>query len=218
MKTKVTSFLPPNPSSPPGRTRLMNSLVQLLGQKEFNRVTTSEIARMAGVTEGLIYKYFHDKEDLLFQVFKELFQQVIDKAEGKLAVANGAHERLRIFIRESVIGYTGSRTFSKILVLEVRTSPRFFTTDAYGLVRQHSKLLAQILRDGMDKGDFDPNLDLKTLREIIFGAIEHACLSGIIFNREIDVEHVTDLLCKVIFRGISLSENNKSLPQTEKII
>lgn len=196
------------PSSPPGRTRIMNSMVRLLDKSEFNRITTAEIARDAEVTEGLIYKYFRDKKDLLYQVLTELFQQVIDRIAGEIAGAHGSHEKLRTFIRASIASYAESRVFSKIILLEVRNSPSFFASDAYGLVRHYSKMLAEILQEGMDAGELAPDIEIGTLRQIIFGAIEHACLSSIIFHREIDIDRVTSQLCRVLFGGIGASGSN----------
>lgn len=214
MNNTNPSFSPTNPSSPPGRTRIMNSMVRLLDKREFNRITTAEIARDAEVTEGLIYKYFRDKKDLLYQVLTELFQHVIDRIAGEIAKARGSHEKLRTFIRASVASYAESRVFSKIILLEVRNSQSFFASDAYGLVRQYSKMLARILQEGMDAGEFDPGIEIGTLRQIIFGAIEHACLSSIVFDREIDIDRVTSQLCRVLFCGISAP--GSTMPQGGK--
>lgn len=203
MKETNPSFSLAKPTSPPGRTRIMNSMIRLLDKREFNRITTAEIARDAEVTEGLIYKYFRDKKDLLYQVLMELFQQVIDRIAGEIAGAHGSHEKLRTFIRASVASYAESRVFSKIILLEVRNSPSFFDSDAYGLVRQYSKMLAQILQEGMDAEELAPDIEIGPLRQIIFGAIEHACLASIIFNREIDIDRVTGQLCRVLFCGIT---------------
>ena len=52
---------------PPGRVKIVQALVGLLVRKDFNAITTAEIAKTAGVTEALIYKYFKDKRDLLYQ-------------------------------------------------------------------------------------------------------------------------------------------------------
>ncbi len=203
MTTTSTTSLPADPLSPPGRTRIMNSLVRLLDRKEFNSITTAEIAREAEVTEGLIYKYFKTKRDLLYQVLMELFQQVVNRIESEIAAVDGAHAKLQAFIRTSVASYAGSRVFSKIILLEVRNSPSFFTSDAYGLVRQYSKMIAQILHEGIESREFAHDIEIGSLREIIFGSIEHSCLTCIIFDREIDVDRVTGQLCNVLFRGIT---------------
>ena len=44
---------------PPGRIKIAQSLKSLLVEKEFSAITTAEIAKNAGVTEALIYKYFN---------------------------------------------------------------------------------------------------------------------------------------------------------------
>lgn len=202
MENNDITLLPDNPASPPGRRRIMNSMIRLLDKREFNRITTAEIAREAEVTEGLIYKYFRDKKDLLYQVLMELFRQVIDRIESETAAVSGAHGKLETFIRASVASYADSRVFSRIILLEVRNSESFFASNAYGLVRQYSGMLARILQEGMDAGEFAPDIEIRALREIIFGAIEHACLSCIIFNRDIEVDRVSGQLCRVLFGGI----------------
>lgn len=35
----------------------------------FHRATTREIARQAGISQGSIFSYFKDKEDILFHIF-----------------------------------------------------------------------------------------------------------------------------------------------------
>ncbi len=65
-------------SLPPGRIKITQALKLLLERKEFGAVTTAEIAKQAGVTEALIYKYFKDKRDLLHQVLREYLEQYQD--------------------------------------------------------------------------------------------------------------------------------------------
>ena len=199
-------LIPADPSSPPGRTRILNSLAVLLEQREFNSITTAEIAREAEVTEGLIYKYFRDKKELLFQVLRELFQVVVDGIEHDLSASRGSLNKLQTFIQASVASYARSRVFSKIILLEVRNSPKFFESEAYGLVRQYSRILQRILEEGIAAGEIARDVDITSLRQLIFGAVEHACLSAIIFDREIDIEQVTARLCRIIFFGITKNQ------------
>jgi TetR/AcrR family fatty acid metabolism transcriptional regulator len=62
-------------SFPPGRVKIADALRLLLEEKDFNGITTAEIARQAGVTDALIYKYFKDKRDLLHQLLSEYLNQ-----------------------------------------------------------------------------------------------------------------------------------------------
>ena len=67
----------------PGKTKIMAALRSLLEDKEFVSITTAEIARNAGVTEALIYKYFHDKRDLLHQVLAEYLGVMITRDRNR---------------------------------------------------------------------------------------------------------------------------------------
>ena len=77
-------FLPKGMTRPfhPARIKIADALRGLLEKKEFNAITTAEIARSAGVTEALIYKYFKDKRDLLHQVLVEYLEQYHIQVRG----------------------------------------------------------------------------------------------------------------------------------------
>ena len=84
---------------PPGRIKIAEALRSLLEQKEFNAITTAEIARSAGVTEALIYKYFKDKRDLLHQVLVEYLEQYHVRVREDLRGIQGALNKLRKLIQ-----------------------------------------------------------------------------------------------------------------------
>ena len=62
----------------------MESFSLLMEQKDFHSITTAQIARNAQVTEGLIYKYFKDKKDLLYQLLNEYFLEFQAKIETRV--------------------------------------------------------------------------------------------------------------------------------------
>ena len=77
----------------PGYIKIVGALKLLLKEKEFNAITWAEIARTAGVNEALIYKYFHDKRNLLYKVLRQFLEKYIAEVEGDLKVTSGALEQ-----------------------------------------------------------------------------------------------------------------------------
>ncbi len=71
-----------SPISPPGKLKIIDAMRTLLEERTFESLTIAEIALTAGVTEGLIYKYFKDKRDLLHHVLKEHFLVFMVQTEG----------------------------------------------------------------------------------------------------------------------------------------
>lgn len=53
------------------RTRILDAAMTLLRERGLQAVTTKEIARVAGCSEGSLYTYFANKESLLLAVMSE---------------------------------------------------------------------------------------------------------------------------------------------------
>ena len=191
-------------SYPPGRIKIANAFISLLEQKEFSTITTAEIARKAGVTEALIYKYFEDKRGLLHQVLKEYLEQYLVQFERDLKGIKGALNKIRKLIWGHISVYSSNRVFAKILFLEVRNHLDYYKSDTYQLIRAYSKILLQIIEEGVRDGEIRSDVPPKLIRQVIFGSIEHVCLTGVIFKGEISPDDLTDDLCKFIFRGIEV--------------
>ena len=188
---------------PPGRLKIARALKTLLGKKDFNSITTAEIAKTAGVTEGLIYKYFNDKRDLLFTVLLELFEQFLLQMDKDLKGVTGSLHKLRSIIQTTLDWYDQQRVFTRILLVEVRNSPDFFKSAAYQqCVRDYSRIIIDIIHEGIQQGEIRKDIKPAVIRQVIQGAIEHVCLPAIIFNREILTEPVAEDLCRTIFLGI----------------
>ena len=109
----------PNHSGPPGKVKIAEALKILLREKDFNSITTADIARTAGVNEALIYRYFKDKRGLLHDVLAEYLEDYIEKIEFDRKGIKGAANKLRQLIWDTIYLYQQDRVFAKILLLEV---------------------------------------------------------------------------------------------------
>ena len=187
---------------PPGHIKIMQALKLLLETKEFNAVTTAEIAKRAGVTEALIYKYFKDKRDLLHQVLREYLEQYQNQVENDLKGIKGALNKLRKLIWSHINVYVTNRVFAKILLLEVRNYPDYYKSETYELVKIYSNTVLRIIEEGVRNREIREDLEPKLIRLAIIGSIEQVCLSGVVFSREISPDDITENLCELIFKGI----------------
>lgn len=188
-------------ASPPGRIKIMDALSELMKKKDFHSITTAEIAATAGVTEGLIYKYFKDKKDLLYQVLNGHFQCFHDHIIRKIEPCTSSTDKLSLIIRTTLKTYAANRVFAKILLLEVRNSPNYFKSEAYEMVKIYAGTILEIICQGMENGELKDSINPYALRQVIIGAIEHACLAEVIFDKELNTDQVSDHICNIIFQG-----------------
>lgn len=187
---------------PPGRIKIAKAFIELLETKEFQAITTAEIARKAGVTEALIYKYFEDKRGLLHQVLKEYLEEFLIQFQRDLKGIKGVLNKLRKLIWSHIHVYANNRVFARILFVEVRNHLDYYNSETYELVKQYSKILLDLIEEGVREGEIRDDIPPKLIRQVIFGSIEHVCLTGVIFKREISPDDLTEDLCKFIFFGI----------------
>lgn len=193
---------------PPGRIKISQALKSLLEEKEFSAITTAEIAKTAGVTEALIYKYFKDKRDLLHQILSEYLEQYRTQMGQDLSGIKGTLNKLRKLIWSHINVYATNRVFAKILLIEVRNYPDYYKSETYLRVKEYSNIVLQIIEEGIRDGELRKDVPAKLIRHSILGSIEQVCLSGITFEKEINPDDLTEQICEIIFRGIKCKAVN----------
>ena len=189
-------------NTPPGKTKIINAMRTLLEDRNFSSITISDIAATAGVTEGLIYKYFKDKRQLLHHVLKEYYEYFLLGIDQDLKGVSGALNKLRKVIWVSIDRYATHRVFARIILLEVRNAEEYFHSEAYELVRQFNRLLLDIIKEGMASGEIRGDISPSFARHAIFGTIEHACLNRVIFNEKVSIDETAEQVTHLILNGI----------------
>jgi TetR/AcrR family fatty acid metabolism transcriptional regulator len=187
---------------PPGRVKIVASLKKLLEEKDFGAITTAEIAKTAGVTEALIYKYFKDKRDLLHQILSDYLEQYRARIIQDLGGIKGALNQLRKLVWSHINVYATNRVFAKILLIEVRNYPDYYKSETYERVKEYSDIVLKIIDEGIQNNEIRNDISSKLIRHGILGSIEQVCLSGITFSRDIDPDDLTEQLCEFFFKGI----------------
>ena len=191
---------------PPGKQKIVQAMSDLLEERAFETITIAEIAAEAGVTEGLLYKYFQDKRDLLHHVLEEYYKIFIAQIERDLQGIDGALNKLRKIIWASIEYYVSRKIFARIMILETRNSARYFETEAYALVRRFAAIIDGVIKEGITAGEIRAGLPPASIRNSIFGAIEHSCLRRIIFNEAVSTNETASLITDLIFNGIAVQE------------
>ena len=190
---------------PPGRIKIVRALKSLLVEKEFSAITTAEIARSAGVTEALIYKYFKDKRDLLHQILSEYLEQYRSQMGQDLKGIKGTFNKLRKLIWSHINVYATNRVFAKILLIEVRNYSDYYKSETYLRVKEYSNIVLKIIKEGIRDGEIRNDVPARLIRHSILGSIEQVCLSGITFGKDINPDDLTEQICEIIFKGIASS-------------
>src|SRR5438067_12591771 len=92
----------------PGETRqkILEATARLIQMKGLARVTTKEIARETGLSEGALYRHFEHKEEVFFAVLTKNLPAFLEIFETHVAGAGSVSENLKA-IALAAIQYYG---------------------------------------------------------------------------------------------------------------
>ena len=80
------------------RQQIVDAGVKLFKEKGFHRATTRELAKAAGFSIGTLYEYIRTKEDVLFLVCDNIFNEVtkcLSQFQSKTGTIEGLKEAIR---------------------------------------------------------------------------------------------------------------------------
>ena len=65
------------------KEQILNTALSLFCEYDYHTVTTNQIAKNAGLSVGTLYEYFHNKEEILFEILERYFHDFGDVEELK---------------------------------------------------------------------------------------------------------------------------------------
>lgn len=83
------------------REQMIKGAISLFKEKGFHRTTTREIARQAGFSIGTLYEYIRSKEDILYLVCDQIYDEVQTKIQEALDLNHVTIDT----IREGIASY-----------------------------------------------------------------------------------------------------------------
>ncbi len=151
---------PAKPESRSVRDRLIDAAEQCLTAKGIRATTVSEVAEVAGVSRGWLYRHFPDKADLLGAAIVRLNDAFWGEASTLLDSVSGLDQQI-------ALGVVQARTASEApgaLVLKLRREePEAFTAcvglGVRGLIPEIAEFWVPYVQAAVDAGEIHPDTD-----------------------------------------------------------
>lgn len=164
---------------------------QLIGEGGFKNAQITTIAETAGVSNGLLYRYFKNKSQLMINVLNEVasieVQILNDIADSDLAVADKLHNAVRVFVKRAL----NDPHMAYSLMLEPVDDAEFI--QARMVVKANiAKPIERILHEGKCAGVFMVN-DIKIRALCIVGAMTYSVIEPLNANQNssLDTPNIT---------------------------
>jgi TetR/AcrR family transcriptional regulator, fatty acid metabolism regulator protein len=181
---------------------------QLYLQGGYENVTMAAVASAAGLSEGTLYNYFRDKQDLQLRVSLTAFEGHTQAAEKAVAEAKSLREGLERLIAIELHMLIRAKELFLVWLREMRTTSGYPQSEARKILRRFSSQLIHLF----EKWNATPapalGLSLPMARDIVFGSLEHIVWTARVHRREdqLDVEKLSRDLASAYLRAFGLDE------------
>lgn len=185
------------------RDRILRSAIRVFSQKGFFHSRISDVARLAGVADGTIYLYFKNKDDLLISLFEEKMAEVVADVRLRVAAADGALDRLRIFIENHMDLLVREAGLIEVLQVELRQSDRFMKQYVPAKFLEYLDVISEILDRGKREGIFRRDLNVTLARRAVFGALDEMALAYVLSRkRKYDPAEASAEIYRIFAEGL----------------
>jgi TetR/AcrR family fatty acid metabolism transcriptional regulator len=172
-------------------------------RKGYEAAAISDVARTASVSDGLVYRYFASKRDLLLAVLDGFYRRIINNLEQAAASAGSFEERLAALVRSHVEVFVADVGLCRLFIAEVRNFDSYVGSEAQELNRRYTSVLMRVLAEGRAAGRVSDEIDDRLIRDMMFGGIEHAAWRHILADHPIDADQVAGQITRLLLSGVA---------------
>jgi len=184
------------------RARILDAAIKVFAERGFHTATVAEIARAAGVADGTIYLYFKGKDDLLLRLFDEKMTELLAESKSELAKERTAPARLSRFIQPHLALVERHPDLASVLIVELRQSAQFIKAADRAKLAAYVDLIAEVVRDGQEKGELVDGISPATVRRAIFGALDELALGWLVSGRRTSLKKTAAEVAEWFVRGL----------------
>lgn len=156
------------PRSEKSHLKVLEAAVHLFSEEGIDATSMDAIAARSGVSKATIYKHWPDKDTLAVEVLTWLYS--LDEEPPPIEHTS---------LREDLIAALSYRPAERHTKERERIMPHLIAYSARNLVfgkawrskvlSRNSKVITQVLRSAIERGDLDPNLPMDIALAVLFG-------------------------------------------------
>jgi AcrR family transcriptional regulator len=166
------------------REHLIDTADQLLAQRQVSTITTREIARTAGLSDGVLYNHFADKYDLLLAALLRRYQRLADRFAAALPEpgTGTVAVNLRAFAQASLAFHADLLPIGVGLISEPELLHRFMEAihaDLHGPQQNQTRLSGYLLHE-QRLGRLSADIDPVAAATLLTGACLNFAIAGLV--------------------------------------
>ena len=182
---------------------ILESAIRVFARDGYHSAKVSTIADGASVATGSVYQYFSNKEDILQKIVGDLWHQLINELQSVVQRGDKTPaEKLDSMIDVIFNAFIHNPSLAIVFVNGqnhlIQNGKRMDPSDYY---RDFLDLGEQVIVEGIEKQVFTAGIDIKVLREFIFGGVRHMLHRWAQDVKAVSLDHIRQEVKAFIKRG-----------------
>lgn len=201
----------------PKRDIILNAAIKVFAEKGYYSCRTLDISGEAGVAYGSLYQYFKSKEDILISIYRENWDFLIKRMKKINQTITDPTEKLLAVFDFIFRSYQRNPDLMKVIIMEVPRLRQIYTPENWESYNRFLKGVADLFREGQDKGLFRKDFSPMVATFVIYGAVD-TTIRQYVYNpdfnhEEFPVEMANNQIMGLLEQGFL---NKERIPKTKK--
>lgn len=182
---------------------IINAAIKIFAEKGYHKSKIHKIAEIANVATGSVYVYYKNKEAILLTIFEQLWKKLYDELE--IVMENPKPTPIEKFDKLIDIVFDYFTVNQKHALVFVNEQHHLMQTSKKKFTEYYDKFLdlgEKIVYEGIKNGSFNPAIDVKIIRNFIFGGIRHLVRNWAISPKEFPLESIRKTVKLFVRKGI----------------
>ena len=185
---------------------IFEAALRVIKRKGFHKARMADIAKEAGISYGLVYHYFKNKENLfdviLDRWWKGLFQLMATINEGS---DYDVYKKLRLIINYFLETYQSNHELVNIFITEISRSTSNLTRSRLDCFKEFMSLTDNVIAEGQEKEILRKDFKARYLTYIFLGALETFVSAMVLVDQRIkgnrQKERIAESILEVFLNG-----------------
>ncbi|MBP1968839.1 TetR/AcrR family fatty acid metabolism transcriptional regulator [Virgibacillus natechei] len=190
--------------SKPKYNQIIEAAVIVIAENGYHASQVSKIANKAGVADGTIYLYFKNKEDILVSVFEEKMGQFIERIVEGINEKQKANEKLFTLVEMHLRQLSEDHHLAIVTQLELRQSNSALRQQINKVLKPYLAVIDEIVKEGMEENIFRDDLNIRLVRQMIFGTIDEIVTNWIMKDGKYDLVKQAPTIHTLLSNGLTV--------------
>ena len=190
------------------KEEILTASMEIFAKYGYHETDVEEIARLAGLGKGTVYRYFKSKEKLFLSTLEWGLSTLRDQILEAWSKVDNCVDKVKIALVTYLQFFEKNRDFYRVLVQErIWTEVKSCTHEWKERHLSHIHHLVKILKEGIEKGNFK-KVDPESAAYALLGITNSLLYKWLTAEKRYSINKEISIIQEIFFYGVLKNPQN----------